>query len=176
MTILRPILLCLSLVTIAGFAGGATAGSNPPFAMHPEPRKLPPVTFKDADGAELSIESFRGRTILLNVWATWCPPCVKEMPTLDRLEATLGGPNFEVVALSVDSAGIEPVRKFYSKIDVQNLKLYIDETARSAAKLRALGLPVTLLIDPEGREIGRLIGPAEWDSPEIVAFLRGHIK
>lgn len=176
MTKIRPTLLCLLLIATAGFGEAATAGPISPFAMHSEPRKLPPVTFKDDDGTELSIESFRGRTMLLNVWATWCPPCVKEMPTLDRLEATLGDPNFEVVALSVDSAGIEPVRNFYRKIDVRSLKLYIDETGRSASKLRALGLPVTMLIDPEGREIGRLIGPAEWDSPEMVAFLRGHIK
>lgn len=92
---------------------------------------------------------------------------------LDALQAELGGADFEVVALSIDRAGPEAVRKFYDRVGVESLALYIDESSRASATLGAFGLPATLLIDPQGREIGRLIGPAEWDAPEMVEFLRG---
>src|SRR3546814_2217971 len=104
--------------------------------------------------------------ILLNIWATWCGPCREEMPTLDRLQARLGGPDFEVVALSIDRAGIAVVSEFYDEIRVQHLAEYIDESAKAAGQLNAVGLPTTLLIDREGQEIGRQVGPAEWDAHE----------
>src|SRR3546814_253901 len=97
------------------------------------------------------------------------------MPTLDRLQATLGGPNFEVVALSIDRAGIRAVEAFYADIGVETLARYIDESGRVAQALSAVGLPTTLLIDREGREIARHVGPAEWDAPRVVAFLRQHL-
>lgn len=94
---------------------------------------------------------------------------------LDALEAALGGEDFHVVALSFDRAGPDAVREFYDRTGVENLVLYIDESSRASTTLGTFGLPATLLLDPEGREIGRLIGPAEWDAPEMVAFLRGII-
>src|SRR3546814_9465763 len=97
------------------------------------------------------------------------------MPTLDRLQATLGGPNFEVVALSIDRAGIRAVEAFYADIGVETLARYIDESGRVAQALSAVGLPTTLLIDREGREIARHVGPAEWDKPEMVTFLGRHL-
>jgi hypothetical protein len=98
------------------------------------------------------------------------------MPTLDALQATLGGDNFEVVALSIDRAGTPVVRKFYDEIGVKHLKTYLDKTMLSATALRAVGLPTTILIDRQGQELGRLVGPAEWDDPEMIAFLRGFIE
>jgi thiol-disulfide isomerase/thioredoxin len=117
----------------------------------------------------------RGKTVLLNIWATWCVPCREEMPTLDTLEAELGGPAFEVVPLSVDRAGPEAVRKFYAEIGIEHLSLYINTSMRASFDLQAPGLPTTLLIDSEGRELGRLVGPAEWDTPEMIAFLKNHL-
>ncbi|MER8783904.1 TlpA family protein disulfide reductase [Mesorhizobium sp. M1006] len=111
---------------------------------------------------------------MLNIWATWCAPCRKEMPTLDRLQAKLGGPDFEVIALSMDRGGPDIVKKFFAEIGVEHLALNIDTTGKAMFTLGALGLPMTLLIDREGKEIGRLIGPAEWDSPEMMAFIRSH--
>lgn len=153
------------------------AVANPPqgFAVHATPQDVPEIRFTDGDGRALTLADFRGRTILVNIWATWCPPCIREMPTLDNLQAELGGPGFEVVALSIDRAGTTVVKRFFKKIGLSNLSLYIDETSRAAAALRAFGLPATVLIDPEGRELGRLIGPAQWDTPEMVAFLRSFI-
>ncbi len=112
----------------------------------------------------------RGKVVLLNIWATWCTPCRKEMPTLDRLQTALGGTDFEVVALSIDRR-MDAVRKFFAEIGIQKLAMYLDSSAKATRQLGAVGLPTTLLIDREGREIARLIGPAEWDSPDIAAFI-----
>lgn len=152
-----------------------TATPSRPFVMHETPQALPKVTFEDGNGQALTLAAFKGRTVLLNIWATWCVPCREEMPTLDALEAELGGPGFEVVALSVDRAGPEVVRKFYAEIGIQHLGLYIDASMQATFDLGAPGLPTTLLIDGEGRELGRLIGPAEWDTPEMIAFLKNHL-
>ncbi|MGX1501063.1 thiol-disulfide isomerase/thioredoxin [Labrenzia sp. MBR-25] len=153
----------------------AAAISSRSFVIHETPRPLPAITFVDGNDQTLTLDDFRGRTVLLNIWATWCVPCREEMPTLDALEVELGGPRFEVVALSVDRAGPEVVRKFYSEIGIKHLGLYIDSSMQASFDLQASGLPTTLLIDGDGRELGRLVGPAEWDTPEMVAFLKPHI-
>lgn len=144
-------------------------------SLHDTPRSLPEIRFADANGTSLTLGDFQGRVTLLNIWATWCGPCREEMPTLDRLQKRLGGPDFEVVALSIDRAGMGVVSAFYDEIGVQHLTKYIDESGKAAGELSALGLPTTLLIDREGREIGRHVGPAEWDTPEMVEFLRRQI-
>ena len=113
--------------------------------------------------------------MLLNIWATWCTPCRQEMPTLDRLQATLGGPGFEVVALSIDRDGPGIVRSFYDEIHVQSLALYIDPSADAMRTLSILGVPTTILIDATGREVWRRLGPETWDAPDIVAMLRDTI-
>ncbi len=147
--------------------------AEPPanFVVHDVPKLLPEVSFADGDGASRTLTEFRGRTVLLNLWATWCGPCRHEMPTLDRLQGKLGGTEFEVVALSIDRAGVAPVRKFYAEVGVEKLAIFIDPSGKASRDLAALGLPTTLLIDPKGREVGRLVGPAEWDAPAMVLFL-----
>ena len=114
--------------------------------------------------------------MLLNLWATWCLPCRKEMPALDRLQAQMGSDKFQVVAVSVDRTGLPGARKFLDEAKVANLTLYADPTARMAATLRAAGLPATLLLDREGREIGRLLGPAEWDSDDAKRLIGAAMK
>ncbi|OFW31054.1 MAG: redoxin [Acidobacteria bacterium RIFCSPLOWO2_02_FULL_65_29] len=164
--------------TTAPARDAASASSNKTgfaFNIYPQPRALPNVRFADGNGRGMTLRDLRGKVILLNVWATWCPPCRKEMPTLDRLQAKLGGPDFEVVALSIDRGGPFVVRAFYEEIGISALPIYLDETTDAATELGVVALPVTLLIDREGREIGRKIGPAEWDSPEIVTLIRGYI-
>ena len=113
---------------------------------------------------------FKGKALIVDIWATWCEPCRTEMPTLDRLQGKLGGERFEVVALSIDEAGLGVVKQFFEEIDVKNLGLYIDSTYKAVEQLSVLGLPATILIDINGQELGRLIGPAEWDTPEMIAF------
>jgi thiol-disulfide isomerase/thioredoxin len=114
--------------------------------------------------------------VVLNIWATWCGPCRRELPTLDRLQATLGGPVFEVVALSIDRAGLDMIGKFYAEIGIERLAMYVDTTGKAARDLGVLGLPTTLLLDGKGRELSRLVGIAEWDAPGMVEFLRGIVS
>ncbi|MDE2166340.1 MAG: TlpA family protein disulfide reductase [Alphaproteobacteria bacterium] len=141
-----------------------------------KPRSLPELHFANADGKDLSLGDFRGRVVLLNLWATWCVPCRKEMPTLDRLDAKLGGPGFEVVALSIDRRGLAAVQPFFKELGIKALRIYLDQSGKAAFTLDAPGLPTTLLIDRDGREIARKIGPAEWDSPEIEEVIRQHLS
>lgn len=134
------------------------------------PRQLPALSFKNQNGKTLSLADFRGRVVLLNIWATWCPPCREEMPSLDRLNAKRSSPAFEVVALSIDM-DTAAVASFYREIGIKTLKGYFDPGANSAALLGAFAVPATLLIDRDGREIGRALGPAQWDSAEVEAMI-----
>lgn len=171
---MKPVILG-AILWLSALTQGLAAGTQG-FAVHDAPQDVANFRFVTEDGTWMDLEGFRGRVILVNVWATWCPPCVKEMPTLDALQGALGGPEFEVVALSIDNAGPDVVRDFFDRIGVRNLNMYVDETMLSFTALRVVGLPTTLLINAEGKEIGRLIGPAEWNDPEMVAFLKSHIK
>ncbi|MDR6826321.1 thiol-disulfide isomerase/thioredoxin [Bosea sp. BE271] len=126
------------------------------------------IPFETADGRTLSVVDFNGRYVLLNVWATWCPPCVKELPSLDRLQARMGGPSFEVVALSIDRKGLDAIRAFYKATSVTNLAVYLDREGKSMSALKITGLPTTILLDPRGREVGRWLGPKEWDDAAAI--------
>jgi thiol-disulfide isomerase/thioredoxin len=141
------------------------------FLIWESPRNLPELAFEDKDGKPLTLADFQGKAVLLNIWATWCAPCREEMPTLDSLQAQLGGEQFEVVALSIDHAGIGVVDKFYRETGVQHLRKYIDPSTLATSTLGIEGVPTTLLIDHEGREIGRLAGATEWDSPAMVDLM-----
>ena len=153
-------------------ANPLSQGQMAAFVFRKEPEALPQIKFQDAEGRERTLADWRGKVVLLNLWATWCLPCRKEMPSLDRLQKELGSDKFEVVALSVDRKGLEASRKFLDETRVERLALYVDSSARANTELRAVGLPVTLLIDAQGRELGRLLGPAEWDSEDAKRLLR----
>lgn len=139
-----------------------------------QPRTLPQLRFTNDRGSNLLLQDLRGRPILLNIWATWCVPCRKEMPALDRLQADIGGTELLVLPLSIDRQGLPVVKKFYDDLDLLSLGIYIDQSDASGI-LNVVGVPTTLLIDRDGQEIGRKIGPAEWDSPEVIALLREHL-
>src|SRR5580704_11468686 len=140
-----------------------------------EPRRAEQLTFERDDGGKLTLADFKGRPILLNLWATWCAPCRAEMPTLDRLQADKGGPGFEVVAVNVDTARLGKRGAFLDGVGVKTLARYADpsggafETMRKAG--RALGLPVTLVIDKDGCEVAAVEGGAKWDSAEAQALV-----
>lgn len=146
------------------------------FLAKPQPAPLPALAFEDGAGKSLTLADFKGKVVLLNLWATWCAPCRKEMPALDRLQVHFKDQPFEVLALSVDRGGAIASKKFLDQIQVTNLKLYVDPTARQHQTVRAVGLPTTILIDGRGQEIGRLAGPAEWDSPEAKALIEAALK
>lgn len=146
------------------------------FAVHAAPQDMPEVRFVTEDGIRKTLDTFHGKVILLNIWATWCIPCRTEMPTLDGLQADLGSSKFEVVTLSIDTGGVPAVRKFFDEIGIKHLTMYVDQTALSYTNLRILGLPTTMIVDANGRELARRIGPANWNAPDMEAYLKTYIK
>ena len=160
-------------------AGSAAILSKPAFAapqgmvINDTPKPMPELQFTDHDGKSLTLSDFKGKVVLLNIWATWCGPCRKEMPTLDELQAFLGGPDFVVLPVSIDRKGIDAVSVFYVDTGVKNLGRYVAPTANHVLDtLGVWGLPASLLLDTQGRELGRLEGPAEWDAPDMISFLK----
>jgi thiol-disulfide isomerase/thioredoxin len=156
---------------VAPFARGQVAAVN----VATRPLKIPDLAFEDASGKKLTLASFRGRTVLLNLWATWCVPCRREMPTLDALEGQLGSPRFQVVAVNIDTRDPDKPKKFLQQIGVKKLSYYADPSAKAFQDLksigRAFGMPTTLLVDPHGCEIGTIAGPAEWSSKDAVKLI-----
>ncbi len=161
-----------ALVIAAAWHVAAAQEATKNFVVHEAPKEIRAISFQDDRGQTRGLADFKGKVVLLNIWATWCVPCRGEMPAFDRLQVALGGPEFEVVPLSVDRGGIETIRKFYAEIGIRNLATYVDSSGKAMRELGLVGLPTTLLIDRTGREMARLIGPAEWDSPKIAEFLR----
>lgn len=141
------------------------------FERHGNPRAVPDIAFTDGEGRPLVLEDFRGRVVLVNFWATWCAPCRYEMPSLDRLQGLRGGRDFAVLALSMDRQGMAVVQPFFESLELRRLETYLDPGGMAARGFGVTGLPTTILIDAEGREAGRLAGPAEWDAPEAVALI-----
>lgn len=183
-----PLRLTLAAVgaaaLVAGGAGtylalqreGATAmQEGAVLRMHASPREIGSFAFADGQGRRKTLADFRGRTVLLNLWATWCPPCREEMPSLDRLQKTLGGAKFEVVALSIDAEGAPAVERFYKELGIGALAIYVDPGMGAPGALKTPGLPTTLLIDAQGRELGRHAGPAEWDSADVLRVISRHV-
>lgn len=205
----RYLLLAALLGTIAGFAGVYLTGGLPrnagvvsdascvnasltakrlmplakgevaAFAPNASPRRATPITFKDGSGRTVSLEDFKGRIVLINLWATWCVPCRKEMPALDELESKLGGQDFAVLAINLDQRGGDKPKKFLEEIKVKHLVYYEDPTTNVFQKLkgagRAPGLPSTILVDRDGCELGFMPGPAEWASEDALALIRAAI-
>jgi len=160
-------------VTVDGSSplDGLNKGAMAALVIRPKPMDLPAFTFAGSAGSQKSLADFKGKVVLLNIWATWCLPCREEMPALDRLQAKLGGKDFEVVAINIDKGGPEKAEAFLRDTGVTNLALYTDPSGKLFATVKAVGMPTTLLIDREGREIARLAGPADWASPEAVAVV-----
>jgi thiol-disulfide isomerase/thioredoxin len=125
----------------------------------------------DEAQTSLSLAQWKGRVVLVNLWATWCLPCRKEMPELAELQERLGSEDFEVVAISLDRQGAEVARPFLEEIGAEALKLYLDPSTGVLAGFRAVGHPATMLLDRQGREIGRMFGPANWASPEALRLI-----
>jgi thiol-disulfide isomerase/thioredoxin len=174
-------------ITLATFAIGATLykyrteigtdsrESQLVFNYFKTPAVMPELNFVNYKNRKLNLESFRGKVILLNIWATWCAPCLEEMPALDRLQARLGGADFEVVALSIDKGPINFIEDFYKKLELRSLAMYHDSTGSASSKLSTNGIPATYLINREGKGLGGVLGPVEWDSPEMIKEIRSHL-
>jgi thiol-disulfide isomerase/thioredoxin len=171
------IVTVLAVVVYSRLSGGDGErpegfGDISAFKPATEARPAPAISFADGAGKSLTLADFRGKVVVLNLWATWCTPCIAEMPMLDRLQQELGDEGVVVLALSIDRGGSKAVTDFYERTGVRNLGVYVDPSMRVTTDLGAPGLPTTLLIDPEGTELGRVIGPMEWDSPEAIDLVR----
>lgn len=173
---MKQLWLALVGIMLASATPAIAQGALQGFVVHPMPKVVPEIHFQDMEGRMRTLGDFRGKIVLVNIWATWCGPCREEMPTLDRLQAELGGPDFEVVALSIDRGGFDVIAKFFAEVGVQDLPMYLDSDMAASSALSAVGLPTSLLIDRDGTEIGRLIGPATWDAPEMVEFIRSRLS
>lgn len=142
--------------------------------------RLPDLAFDDAEGKPRKLSDWRGRTVLVNLWATWCIPCRKEMPALDRLQAKLGSDSFEVVAINIDTRDAEKPKTFLKDAGLHRLGYFADPKAKVFQDLkgigRALGMPTTVLVDRAGCEIATMAGPAEWDGEEAVALLKAALR
>lgn len=199
---LKPAILIVALAVIAGVIGvylkgegdgkvaapatasqaeGAVSkalatGAMAAFVVKSDRKPAPEVSITPETGPATSLGAWKGRVVLVNLWATWCAPCRKEMPALAALQSEMGSKDFEVVAISVDRKGLEVSSAFLKDVGASALKLYADPTTDALNKFQAVGLPASILIDREGREIGRLLGPAEWNSPEAKALITAALQ
>ena len=148
-------------------------------AVASAPHRLPALTFRDAAGSARRLADWHGRTVLFNLWATWCVPCRKEMPALDALQARLGGPAFEVVAVNIDTRDAEKPKAWLKEVGVSRLAYYADPSAKVFQELKAVGkafgMPTTLLVDPAGCELANLAGPAEWASEDAIRLVEAAV-
>ncbi len=147
-------------------------GEMSKLVVHDAPKPTLQAVFYDEAGAALTLGDFDGRVALVNFWATWCPPCLAEMPSIDRLAAAVTDAPVAVVAVSTDFGSLDRPRAFYERTGIESLGLYHDRDRSLAKAAELMGLPVTLLLDREGREVARLVGDAHWDSAEAEALLR----
>lgn len=157
-----------------GAAEAAREGSMKKL-LFAEPVAVSEETFTDPDGGEHRLADFEGKHVLVNFWATWCAPCRKEMPMLSELQTEFGGDGFEVVTIATGRNSVQGIRKFFEEVGVDNLPLYLDPKSSLGRDMGVLGLPITVILDPDGREIARMRGDAEWNSESAKAVIRALI-
>ena len=166
---------CAPAIATASRIAPLARGEVAALAVARTPFRLPDLSFKDSAGRERTLNDWRGRTVLLNLWATWCVPCRKEMPALDTLQSDLGGGKFDVVAVNIDTRDPQKPLNFLKDIGVSHLAYYSDDSAKVFQELKAagkaFGMPTTLLVDPSGCEIGEMAGPAEWASADGIKLV-----
>lgn len=161
---------------IAPLAHGEVAA----LTMAATPLRLPDLAFEDADGKPKKLSDWRGKTVLVNLWATWCVPCRREMPALEGLQEKLEGPNFEVVAINIDTRDPEKPRNFLKDANLTRLGYFSDQKAKVFQDLkavgRAVGMPTSVLVDGHGCEIATIAGPAEWNSDDAVKLIEAAMR
>jgi thiol-disulfide isomerase/thioredoxin len=156
----------------AELSKGLATGTMSRFKLTSPPRPMPDLEFLDANDKPMRLADLTGKTRLINLWATWCPPCVKEMPSLDRLQAALPKDKFEILPISLDGPSKAKVAPFYKERKLAHLGIFYDKGRKAMSTLDVTLLPTSILVDPAGREVGRIEGDADWDSPEGIALLK----
>ena len=167
---------CRGAVDLARKLAPLAQGEVAALTMATAPLRLPDLAFADADGAAKKLSDWRGKTLLVNLWATWCVPCRKEMPALEALQSKLGGATFEVVAINIDTRDPDKPRSFLKDANLTRLGYFNDPKAKVFQDLkavgRALGMPTSVLVDAEGCEIATIAGPAEWGGDDAVKLVK----
>ena len=170
---------CRPAVALSGKIAPLAHGEVAALTMATTPLRLPDLAFEDADGNPKKLSDWHGRIVLVNLWATWCVPCRKEMPALETLQTRLGGPNFQVVAVNIDTRDPEKPKSFLKDANLTRLSYYSDPKAKVFQDLksigRALGMPTSVLVDSQGCEIATIAGPAEWASDDAVKLITAAI-
>jgi thiol-disulfide isomerase/thioredoxin len=171
---------CNGAVDLARKIAPLAHGEVAALTMATVPLRLPDLAFEDADGKPKKLSDWRGKTVLLNLWATWCVPCRKEMPALDNLQAKLGGTDFEVVAINIDTRDPEKPKNFLKDANLTRLGYFTDQKAKVFQDLKsigkALGMPTSILIDAKGCEIANIAGPAEWASDDAIKLIKAAVQ
>jgi len=170
---LLMVLLC-SLLFVAGCSkeGGQTARGVKPLEKH----KAPDISVVALDTTTpLTLESLKGKVVLLNFWATWCPPCREEIPSMMKLQQAMAGKSFQMVCVSVDEGGKQAVQDFFKNTGF-SLPTYLDPSGQAAATYGLTGVPETFIIDKQGVIAKKVIGGLDWASPEVIAFLEDLMK
>ena len=171
---------CRGAVDLARRLAPLAHGEVAALTMATAPLRLPDLAFEDADGKPKKLSDWRGRTVLVNLWATWCVPCRKEMPALESLQTRLGGPNFEVVAVNIDTRDPEKPKNFLKEANLTRLSYFSDQKAKVFQDLksigRALGMPTSVLVDSQGCEIATIAGPAEWASDDAIKLIKAAMQ
>ncbi len=174
-------MLVVLSVLVSGPAAATHSATEPSdgtvgsFQKVSPPRVLEDFSFYDSDGRVVRLSTFRGKVVLLNLWATWCPPCIRELPALDRLQGKLGGESFMVLTLSLDRAGRKTVEKFFRRLNINHLSLFVDPGHATSAAFPIDVLPATFVLDREGRMVSFLRSYADWDAPEAEDMIRAHL-
>ena len=171
---------CRGAVDIAHKIAPLAHGEVAALTMATAPLRLPDLVFEDADGKPRKLSEWRGKTVLVNLWATWCVPCRKEMPALDELQAKLGGKDFEVVAINIDTRDPEKPKNFLKDGNLTRLSYFSDQKAKVFQDLKnigkALGMPTSVLVDAKGCEIANIAGPAEWASDDAIKLIKAAVQ
>ncbi|WP_419903691.1 TlpA disulfide reductase family protein [Kiloniella sp.] len=179
-TLLLLTVISLSAISLAANKASAETSEKPPlegrlegnFTLFDPPVPVPIESFQAEDGQLMSLRDLEGQVLLVNFWATWCAPCVKEMPDLDKLQAEAGSDLFRVITLSEDRAGLKKILPFFEKQKLKHLPAYVDVKGRVSRAFGLRGLPSTYLVDKQGMIVGALIGPYEWDAPEVKTLIK----
>jgi thiol-disulfide isomerase/thioredoxin len=168
-------LVSLAAIPVSGAAfasGPELKGHMQNFILAPVSRSRSGVQWKDGNGKDVGLDTYKGKVVLVNFWATWCAPCIRELPSLDRMQAALGGDDFQVIALNIDREGKRKAKRMVRRLKLKNLSLNLDREVKAAKTLGVLNMPTTFLFDAKGREVGKLEGGAEWDEKESLALIK----
>jgi thiol-disulfide isomerase/thioredoxin len=171
---------CNGAVDLARKIAPLAQGEVAALTMATTPLRLPDLAFEDADGKPRKLSDWRGKTVLVNLWATWCVPCRKEMPALDSLQTKLGGKDFEVVAINIDTRDAEKPKNFLKDSNLTRIAYFSDKKAKVFQDLKnigkALGMPTSVLVDGQGCEIANIAGPAEWASDDAIKLIKAAVQ